>query len=93
VGGVDDARIRRNARVVYRQLADGDAVLLHLDTAAYHGINDIGALIWELIADGPTFPDLLARLRARLDGAPPTLEQEIASYLDDLSARDLIDHR
>ena len=83
--------LHRNPRVEYRSLGEEEegGVLLHLDTAAYHGLNGVGALAWSLL-DGVTFEKLLDDLRARLEGIPPTFEEEIGEFLRDLAERDLI---
>jgi Coenzyme PQQ synthesis protein D (PqqD) len=82
--------IARNPRVEFQGLADGEGgVLLHLDTAAYHSVNEIGATIWRLL-DSIMFADLLGQLRDRLEDVPPTFDQEIAEFVDDLVARDLV---
>jgi hypothetical protein len=81
--------IRRNDRVVFRNLPDG-AVLLHLDTAAYHGVNEIGAAIWELLEPSPTFEGLVGSLRDKLDEAPENLPDEVGEYLEDLAERGLV---
>jgi len=83
--------IRRNPRAVFRKLADGaGGVLLHLDTAAYHSVDEVGALVWTLLGDAPTFRALLDDLRRQLEGVPPTLDSEIGGFLEDLSERDLV---
>ena len=82
----------RNPRVEYRSLGEDEGgVLLHLDTAAYHGLNGVGALAWSLL-DGITFEKLLDELRSRLEGIPPTFEQEIGEFVQDLAERDLIQY-
>jgi Coenzyme PQQ synthesis protein D (PqqD) len=82
--------IARNPRVEFQGLADGEGgVLLHLNTAAYHSVNEVGATIWRLV-DSITFADLLGQLRDRLEDVPPTFDQEIAEFVDDLAARDLV---
>jgi len=81
----------RNPRAVHRNLADGTgAVLLHLDSGAYHGINPTGELIWELLATEMTFDELLEQLRQRLEGTPTNLDEEITAFLMDLEHRDLL---
>jgi hypothetical protein len=76
--------------VEFRSLGDEEGgVLLHLDTAAYHGLNGVGALAWSLL-EGVTFERLLEELRSQLEGVPPTFEEEIAEFLSDLAERDLI---
>jgi len=80
---------RRNPRVEYRALDDEGGVLLHVDTAAYHGLNDIGALIWELL-DGVTVDNLVARLKEHLLNAPPALPAEVAEFVAQLTERNLV---
>jgi coenzyme PQQ synthesis protein D (PqqD) len=82
--------IQRNDRAVFRQMSDGGAVVLHLDSAAYHGLNKVGTLIWDLVAPGISFGDLIRQLRGRLDNAPQTMEEEVAQFLDELNQRDLV---
>jgi hypothetical protein len=84
--------ILRSDRVEYRSLGDGEGgVLLHLDTAAYHGVNEVGALIWTLI-EGITFQELLHELRARLSDIPPGFEEDIADFIEDLIDRNLVSY-
>lgn len=82
--------IRANERAVFRELADGSAVILHLDTAAYHGVNQMGTAIWSLLQAGPTFNELVAELRSRITDAPPELEDDVAEFIQALARRDLI---
>jgi hypothetical protein len=83
--------IRRNQRVVFRKLADeAGGVLLHLDTAAYHGLNEVGALVWTLLDGTPTFGALLDDLRGRLEDPPSMFDAEIGGFLEDLGRRDLV---
>jgi hypothetical protein len=84
--------IRRNDRVEYRSLGDGEGgVLLHLGTAAYHGVNEVGALVWKSL-EGVTFPQLVDEVRAHLASTPPSLEADIADFVGDLVERDLVSY-
>jgi hypothetical protein len=82
--------IRRNPQVVYRELAAEGGVLLHLESGAYHGLNEIGTLIWGLLEEERTFADLVAELRARLADPPEELEADTERFLADLRERDLL---
>ncbi len=83
--------IARNARVAFHALAEGEGgVLLHLDTGAYHGVNQVGLLVWQLLEERRQFEQLVALFSARVEGAPPTLADEISGYVNDLGARDLV---
>jgi hypothetical protein len=83
------AVLRRNPRVEFRTLAEEGGVLLHLDTASYHGVNDIGAYVWEVL-DGLTLDDVLRRVRGEVDHVPDTFEGEIEEFVGELVARDLV---
>lgn len=82
-------KVHRNDRVVFRNLPEG-AVLLHLDTAAYHGVNEVGAAIWELLEPSPAFGELVEQLRGKLDDPPDDLEGDVTAYVEDLAERGLV---
>ena len=85
------AVIVRNPRVEYRKLADGGgAVLLNLDTAAYHGLNQTGSVIWETVGDGKALGRLVPEVASLFDDAPSTLADEVAMFIEDLVERDLL---
>ena len=86
-----DQMIRPNPRSTFRELAEGSGgVLLHLDTAPYHGLNEIGVAIWSLIQPGITFGALVDALRSQITDAPAALDDDVATFLDDLRERDLV---
>jgi hypothetical protein len=85
------AMIVRNPKVEYRKLAEGGgAVLLNLDTAAYHGLNETGSLIWDTIGDGKPLAQLVPQVAAAFDQAPPTLADEVTAFVEELLERDLL---
>lgn len=91
--GSDDV-VARNPRVEYRKLAgDGGGVLLNLDTAAYHGVNRTGALIWECVGTGKRLRELIPEVAAHFTPAPPTIEADVAGFVDELVERDLLRRR
>jgi hypothetical protein len=82
-------RLRRNPQVVYRELAGEGGVLLHLESAQYHGVNATGLTIWELLDGERTVADVVAALRGRLEDAPSTLDDDVVGFLAALSVRGL----
>jgi hypothetical protein len=89
------AVIVRNPRVEYRKLAErGGAVLLNLDTASYHGLNETGSVIWEAVGEGKTLGDVVPEVASVFEDAPPTLADEVRAFIQDLVERDLlrVDH-
>ena len=81
--------IRKNPQVVYRALAGEGGVLLHLESGAYHGLNEIGTLIWGLLDEEKTFDQLVAELRDHLLDPPDDHPGEVERVLADLRERDL----
>jgi len=86
-----DTKIRRNPDVVFRQLEEEQGgVLLHLLTGDYHGLNDLGSMIWRLIEQETTFADVVAGIRAQAQDVPDTVDREVSDFLEQLSERDLV---
>ena len=83
--------LRRNPRVESRSMGEGEGgVLLHLDTAAYHGLNEVGILIWSLLEEPKAMDVLIQELRGQLQDLPESFEEEINQFLGELAERDLI---
>lgn len=81
----------RNENVAFRRLAEGEGgVLLHLESGEYHGINEVGCLIWELLDGERTVEAVAVALRDGIEDAPPDLVNEVIVFLDSLRARDLV---
>jgi hypothetical protein len=84
-------KLKTNPEVVARELAGPEgAVLLHLDTGAYHGLNTIGFLIWGYIDGKRTVDEIVAAVRERVTDAPPALQQEVRAFLESGLERNLI---
>jgi Coenzyme PQQ synthesis protein D (PqqD) len=85
------SKIRRSPQVAARELsAEEGAVLLHLETAQYHGINPVGLAIWELLDGDRTVTDVVAAVRAQVQDPPPQLEDDVLEFLNDVLERGLV---
>ena len=85
----ESARISRNPNVVHRTLPEG-AVLLHLGSGEYHGLNEVGTLLWELLDEERDLAGLVAAARTRVAAPPLELEADVARFLAVLRDRDLV---
>lgn len=81
--------MRKNPDVAYQALAEG-GVLLSLETGEYHGVNDTGGRIWNLIDGERTVSEIVAELRRELEDAPESLEAEAAEFVESLRVRRLV---
>ena len=87
-----DTLVRRSPRAAFHPLAEGEGgVLLHVDSGAYHGLNRVGALIWELLERPVPLHSLLDEMAARFKDAPPGMADEVSAFLSDLGTRDLVE--
>lgn len=76
--------------MVFTQLAEHGSMLLHLDTDAYFNLNEVGALIWDCIAEPVSVGQLRDQVALRLDDPPPSLEADLSDFLKHLADRGLI---
>ena len=84
--------VRRKPDVVFRALQEGEGgVLLHLVSGEYHGLNQLGCVIWGLIESDRTFGDLVTDVRGQLDDPPAGLDQDVSIFLEGLRDRDLVE--
>jgi hypothetical protein len=88
----DFTRITRAKNVVSQSLpGEEGAVLLHLDTGVYHGLDPVGSRIWELL-DSPRTEDELTELMAEdFDATPEILSSDIRDFVESLSERKLVE--
>ncbi len=92
MGVEPSTRIRRNPKVVFRRMSgDEGAVLLRLDTAAYHGLNPTGAVIWERVGEGITLGELVREAGAAFEDPPEDLAEQIGAFVEDLLERGLLE--
>lgn len=88
---IPSMKLKQNPDVVARELAAGEgAVLLHLKTGAYHGMNQVGLVVWELLDGERTIADLMEAVRTHIDDAPPSLEADVSAFLGSALERDLV---
>lgn len=81
----------KNENVAFRRLAEGEGgVLLHLESGEYHGINEVGCLIWDLVDGERTIDGLVIAVGEGVEDPPADLADQVIVFLDTLRERDLI---
>ena len=68
---------------VFRDL-DGEAVILHLDSGTYFGLNAVGTRIWQLLERDGRLIAVLDDLRAEYEAAPDVLERDLLDLVSRL---------
>lgn len=84
-------RVQRSTDVVFRELeSDGGGVLLRLDSGAYHGLNEMGCLIWSMVGEGASVDELVSGVEQRVEAAPTELRRDVEAFVSDLVERGLL---
>lgn len=84
-----DTRLAPSPDTVYREL-DGEAVVLHLASGQYYGLDPVGTRIWALIGEHARPRDVVTVLLDEYDVDRPRLEADLLELLTQLAERSLI---
>ena len=83
--------VERNPHVIFRDFADDrGGVLFDTETTAYHSLNELGSRIWRMLERPASLSELVSRLVESLDAPPPSLREDVATYVTELASRDLV---
>jgi hypothetical protein len=74
-------RLTPNDAVVAAEV-DQQAILLHVDTGVYYGLDEVGTRIWSLLSDGHDTPSVLSTLAEEYDVDPTELHRDVSTFLD-----------
>jgi hypothetical protein len=69
---------------------DGEAAILNLASGAYHGLDPIGATVWNLIASPIAVREIVDALTAQYDVERARCEGDLLALLGKLDERGLI---
>lgn len=83
-------RIRIPQHVVYRRLAN-ETVMLNVQTGQYHGLNETGGRILEVLEETADAELTVSRLAGEFGVAEEALRADVARFCDDLARRGLIE--
>ena len=74
---------------VFREL-QGEAVILHLGTAIYFGLDEVGTRAWQLFADKRTLAGVCASIAEEFDAPLDRIERDMLAFVNQLLAKDLL---
>jgi hypothetical protein len=69
----------------------GEAVILHLKSGVYYGLNTVGARVWSLIQEPKTVDALLVTLLDEYDVDSGRCEFDLLALLSELKDNDLLE--
>ena len=75
--------------VVFREL-DGEAVLLHLDTGVYFGLDPIGTRVWTLLLEHGSPAAVCERMLDEFEVSSDVLQSDVLRLFDELRDKGLV---
>lgn len=85
-----DTRLRVREDVVFRDL-EGEAVILHLKTGVYFGLDPVATRIWHFLYERRPLRQILDALLAGYDVAEAQCEQDLLRLAAAMQANCLVD--
>jgi hypothetical protein len=87
---IPETYVANLGKVAWR-IVDGEAVIVHVDSSAYYGLNASGTSIWEAILTTPLTTDAIAaHVSARYGLAREAALRDVEAFLVTLSREDLL---
>jgi len=72
-----------NDRVLYQKLG-AEAVLLHLDTEQYYGLDETGNRFWEVVCEKSSLEEALPVLLDEYSTDSETIRQDLSAFISEL---------
>jgi hypothetical protein len=75
--------------VMARQVGE-ETVILHLESGAYYGLDEVGSRIWALLVDGHTLAGICTTILDEYEAEKSQVEQDVLDLALELKERGLI---
>lgn len=87
-----DSVISSGRELVFSNLAD-EIVILNLKSGVYHGLESVGARIWELIAEPASVSQVRDALLEEYEVEPDRCERDLLELVEELKGHGLVEVR
>ena len=79
-----------NPKIVFRDESTLGGILFNTETGAATGINQLGKVIWRMLAEGADIDTICAKITAEFDNVTDTLESDVKEFIDNLLQADFL---
>lgn len=86
---IENPRFRQAGNVAWRRVQD-EAVILDLESSVYYSLNEIAALIWELLEKGNTADQIVEHIIEEYAVEPGSAKKDVSEFLRHLDKEKLI---
>jgi hypothetical protein len=85
-----DSRLAVPADVVYRDVL-GEAMILHLGTGTYFGLDPVGSRIWQLITERSDIASVWTAMAEEFDAPVEKIRADVLALVEKLVDKQLLD--
>lgn len=85
-----ETRVSIPETVLFRELA-GEAVLLVLDKRRYHGLDEMGTHMWNLLCEHDNLHEVYEALLEAYDVSEQRLREDLFAFVHDLASRNIVE--
>ncbi len=83
-------RLKASADVIYTVL-EGDAVLMHLTSGVYYGLDSVGASVWQKLEEPVSREEICRYIAETFDVEPSVCRADIQVLLTELEEAGLVE--
>ena len=83
------SRVRVNEGVLFQEL-QGEAVLLHLDSGMYFGLDPVGTRMWQLIAEQERLAEVASSIMAEFEVSEDQCAADLLALVAKLEQQGLV---
>ena len=84
-------RVKPDLDVVFTELENKEAVLLHLGTKMYYSLNETGLRIWQMLSSGLTLGEISKGLEGEFDVTPEKAKESVINLIGELITEKLVE--
>lgn len=78
------SRLKVNVSDIAAKVIDGEAILINVANGMYYSMDNVGAVVWELIQEGHSVAQISECIAARYDASLETIRVDIGRLGDEL---------
>lgn len=81
--------VKISENVLFQEI-EGECVLLNMESEQYFGLDEVGARMWQILAQGGDPLKVLTQMQLEYETDEETLRKDLSNLLEELKNEDLI---
>jgi hypothetical protein len=86
-----DSRFAPRTEDIAAKVIDGEAIIINLTTGLYYSLENVGAAVWQMVADRRSVKEMAGAISERYDVTRDRAQSDLATFVDQLLTESLIE--